>query len=208
MFRLNFEIKRKFILNQRVEILPLKIYLCLYQVSNTFEFSFQMTGKLFLLSWPNSICCIHCSWTPWRGFHSSFNFSQLHDHIQKWRRKWEQISFVYLRKINVALYLSQLILGTIYVFHLCLRMRSHKLSKILLAEYWWSKLKHESSYKLFLPVAGLFIPFCFRTKWEQANDCSPASSRAGHEWGWGSCNRCSYWLAVKLLCLYLFIWKM
>lgn len=38
------------------------------------------------------------------------------------RKKKKKISFVYLRKINATLYLSQLVLGTIDVFHLFLKV--------------------------------------------------------------------------------------
>jgi len=41
---------------------------------------------------------------------------------EKMKEKMRKISFVYLRKINAALYLSQLVLGTIHVFHLCLKV--------------------------------------------------------------------------------------
>lgn len=49
---------------------------------------------------------------------------------------------------------------------ICLKMLLHKLSKILLAVYWWSKLKHATFYNLFLPLVGLSTSSCFRTKQE------------------------------------------
>lgn len=194
-------------MHQKRKILPLKkiyhfsllyvkfqyqtlLHLACKELKSFFFFHFQMADAAFIAAEHPGEVSIH-----------NLIFYRYRIIYKNERKKMRKISFVYLRKINAALYLSQLVLGTIGVFHLCLKMQLYKLSKILLAEYWWSKLKHAISYKLLLPIVGLFMPFCFRTKQEQANSISPASAGAECEWGARlsrGCDHCSYLLPVNL----------